>query len=110
MKKLILGLFVIITSLFLLFSIMFINSFDKVYNLSDFNEIVIDESTLNDVLIIAPQTIFYTTGKGGFCSIPLNDGNTLYIKFYGPEMLVSEMEIRDGNEGTVLGLNLNSLI
>ena len=89
MRKLIVILCIVVISGMFLFLVSNEPS-DTTYFLSDFSEIIIDKSTMKDVSIVAPDTVFSITGKGSNCKIPLNDGSKLYIEFYGPNMIVSK--------------------
>ena len=92
MKKIMIITFVLVSSIVILVFEVFSNSHEKTYNISDFNEIIMYESNLDDVLSIAPETVFYHVGKGVSCRILLDDGKKLYIEFYGPEMKITKME------------------
>ena len=50
-----------------------------------------DKFTINDVCRIAPSITMKVTSYGGFCEIPLNSGKVLYIKFYGEDLIVKEI-------------------
>ena len=100
MKKSTIILCVVAISSIILFLIFndFSDCKKQVYSLSSFNGIILDESTLYDVVAIAPDTVFNAVGKGSTCSILLDDGNELYIEFLGPDMIVSKIEIVQGTK------------
>lgn len=64
---------------------------DAGLNLSDFDHLIIDQSTVADVSAIAPGNQLLITSYGGTMSLPLADGTTLSLRFTGPELHLTGM-------------------
>lgn len=65
---------------------------DDYYEVDDFKDIVIGESTFNDVHIVAPAESMQATSYGGVCQYPLENGGYLSIKFFGKDLVVGDIE------------------
>lgn len=62
------------------------------YELDDFKDIVIGESTFDDVYVVAPTESMQATSYGGVCQYPLENGGFLRIKFFGKDLVVGDIE------------------
>ena len=62
------------------------------YQIEDFDSIVIDKSTIHDLLGIAFAEPLWMTSYGGYCDFPTEDGGYIRIKFYGGDMVVGAIE------------------
>lgn len=70
-------------------------STDRCYALDDFDSIVIDQSTLQDVTEIAPCNYMLATSYGGITYYPMEDGQWIAVRYIGPDLVVCEIEIVD---------------
>jgi hypothetical protein len=66
---------------------------------TDFQSIVVGESSAFDVLRIAPGAPFYAVSYGSLCELPLEDGRYIRIKFLGSDMIVGDIEVVDSPVG-----------
>jgi len=65
---------------------------EKYFCLEDFEDIVLDETTLFDMDERYMRGEMMVTSYGGCCDYPTEDGGYIRIKFYGPEMVVGNIE------------------
>ena len=65
----------------------------KYYTQDSFNSLTIKESTYHDLCKIAPPSEVYVTSYGIMCKYPMSDGNYIYVKMYGNESAIWEIEI-----------------
>ena len=62
------------------------------YSKDDFETIIVVESTYHDVYRIAPVKSLVVTSYGGYCDYPTETDGCIRIKFYGPNLIVGEIE------------------
>lgn len=56
--------------------------------------IVVGESTFQDVMQHYAIDSMATTSYGGLCEVVLENGNILQIKFYGKDLIVGSIELQ----------------
>ena len=62
------------------------------FAMTDFQFIVIGESTFQDVYEVFPLESMQITSYGGCCEYPMENGGYIRIKFYGQELVVGAIE------------------
>lgn len=81
---------------------------DAGLSLSDFDQLVIGQSTIADVSAIDPRNQLLVTSYGGTMSLPLSDGTTLALRFTGPELRLTSIT-QSWRGLTLLDANATSL-
>ena len=66
---------------------------NKYYDLNDFDSIVIGESSIMDVWLIAPNNMFCVTSYGGCLEYDMKDGGRIIVEFQGPDYVVRNIRI-----------------
>ena len=67
-------------------------SMKEYYKIEDFQSITIGESTYQDVCKIASSKSIQMTSYGCFCEYPMQSGGYIRIKFYGPDLVVGDIQ------------------
>ncbi len=62
------------------------------YTISDFDDIIIGESTIDDIYSITSNVPFYASSYGFLIELPKEGGGYIHIKCYGPEGIVGSIE------------------
>jgi hypothetical protein len=62
------------------------------YTISDFDDIIIGESTVDDVFSITSNIPLYASSYGALIELPKEGGGYIHIKCYGPEGIVGSIE------------------
>lgn len=65
----------------------------KYYHIGMFDSLSVNDSTLKDVVVIAPDLAVTITSFGAVGEIPTEDGQYVRIIFIGSELVVSSIEL-----------------
>ena len=63
------------------------------YQLDMFSDLVVNQSTVQDIYAIEPECIVYATSFGGVVEFPTEDNQYIRIKIAGPEKIISSIEL-----------------
>ena len=71
----------------------------KFYQIEMFSNLVINESTLQDVQVVEPEFTLIMTSFGAVSEFPTENGQYIRIEFVGSEMVVGSIELVDAPWG-----------
>ena len=71
---------------------------NKYYKLADFDKIIIGESTIDDVYMIAPIEVVRVTSYGLLGEYPTDDGKLIQIRFIGKENVVGSIDVIESDK------------
>ena len=63
-----------------------------------FRSFLVGKSTFKDVCCLIPSIRLIKTSYGGKCDIPIEEGGTIQIKFYGKELVVGDIMQSENNK------------
>ncbi|MBQ8732518.1 MAG: hypothetical protein IJY82_06795 [Oscillospiraceae bacterium] len=83
----------IVVTVFLLLPTLFSGCIaKKYYTMEDFDSIIIGQSTMKDVFVIAPTKYAVVTSYGSLVEYPMQNGRWIQIRTYGPNGIVFAIE------------------
>ena len=67
------------------------------HTIEDFAWVTIGKTTIDQINLIAPASIFMYTSFGGMSEYPTKDGKFILIRYYGPDLIIGDIRVNEGS-------------